>query len=73
MKIEQEMGGSRLIVSVDPLPDKFSDKDAEKSQRGIQIGYGTRVRRDQVFSVTVTSRSRRLDYSHGHGHGDHGS
>ena len=41
MKIEQELGSSQLIVFVDPLADTFSDKEAEKSQSGIQIGYGT--------------------------------
>ena len=35
------MGGPRLTVFVDPLADKFFDKEAEKSQSGIQIGYGT--------------------------------
>ncbi len=38
MKLEQVMGDSQLIVFVDPLVDKFSDEEAEKSQSGIQIG-----------------------------------
>ena len=41
MKIEQAMGDSQLIVLIDPLADKFSDEEAEKSQNGMQILYGT--------------------------------
>ncbi len=35
------MGGSQLIVFVDLLADKFSNKEAKKSQSGTQIGCGT--------------------------------
>jgi hypothetical protein len=41
VKIEQVMGDSQLIVFVDPLADKFSDKEAEKSHSCIQIGCRT--------------------------------
>ncbi len=41
VKIEQVMEDSQLIMFVNPLADKFSDKEAEKSQSGIQIGWGT--------------------------------
>ncbi len=35
------MRGSQLIAFVDPLADKFSHKEAEKSQSDIQIGCET--------------------------------
>ncbi len=35
------MRGSQVIVFIGPLADKFSDKEAEKSPSGIQIGCGT--------------------------------
>ena len=36
MKIEQAMGGSQSIVFVDLLADKFSNKEAKKSQNNTQ-------------------------------------
>ncbi len=41
VKIEQVMEDSQSIMFVNPLADKFSDKEAEKSQSGIQIDWGT--------------------------------
>ncbi len=41
VKIEQVMRNSQLIMFINPLADKFSNKETEKSQSGIQIGWGT--------------------------------
>jgi hypothetical protein len=38
VKIEQITGDSQLIMFVNPVADKFPNKEAEKSQSGIQIG-----------------------------------
>ena len=41
MKIEQTIEDSQLTVFIDSQADRFSDKEAENSQNGMQIVCGT--------------------------------
>ena len=53
VKIEQIIGDSQLIIFVNPLADKFPNKEAEKSQSGIQIDWETSK---QIFAEISSER-----------------
>ena len=58
MKIEQTIEDSELTVFIDPQADRFSDKETENSQNGMQI-----VLRDfyAVFAEISTERFSYVD------------